>query len=474
MYCWLRRGFFTALSILLLTGPTNADRDHALWQTTQLNHRPVVALQNEPQVSLLEPGKPVERELAGGESQSYLITLASGQFLQAIIGQGELDLTATLFGPDGRQVGQFDSRWYGPEPVCFVAEVSGSYRLAIRPFHRTATRGSYQLMVEEPRTPTPEDQTRVTALRATTEGKQLIEKGGLENFRLARGKYEEALPNWVAIGDRFAEAQTLNSLGFLSVSLGVVTKALEYLNQAQAIRKDIKDQGGEGETLNNIAFINSALGKKEQALEYYSRALPLRRIGGDRAGIAQTLGNMGLIYFSLGDTQKAVEHYNQSLPFWRGAGNLAGEANALSSLGSIYRVLGEKQLALDNLQRALQITRGANDRRGEAFSLVLISRLYYELGEREKALDLCSQAKALYGAISDRSGEALALNNLGEFTASLGENQKALEYYGQALSNWQAVNDRYNEASTLLNIGKLKYGSGENQKALDYYNQALT
>src|SRR5262245_62906554 len=96
----------------------------------------------------LEPGKTIERDLAGGGSHSYLITLASGQVLQAVIAQRQTDLTATLFGPDGRQVGQFDGLWYGPEPVCHLAEASGSYRLEIRPVSQTAARASYRLKVE--------------------------------------------------------------------------------------------------------------------------------------------------------------------------------------------------------------------------------------------------------------------------------------------------------------------------------------
>src|SRR5262245_16732126 len=268
----------------------------------------------------LEPGKTIERDLARGESHSYLITLATGQVLQAVIAQRQTDLTATLFGPDGRQVGQFDGLWYGPEPVCHVAEASGSYRLEIRPFNQTAARTSYQLKVEGLRAPTPQDRTRVAAIKASTEGKRLIEQGGAQSFKLAQGKYEEALPQWREIGDRFAEGQTLDCLGFLLWLLGAPAKAIEYYNQALSIRQEIKDHYGEGESLNNIAAAYSALGKKEQALEYYNRALPLRRAGGDRAAEAATLGNIGLIHFSLGDMQKAKDYYSQSLRLRRAAG----------------------------------------------------------------------------------------------------------------------------------------------------------
>jgi tetratricopeptide (TPR) repeat protein len=421
----------------------------------------------------LEPGKTIERDLAGGESHSYLISLASGQFLHAVITQRQTDLTATLFGPGGRQVGQFDGLWYGPEPVCYLAEQSGSYRLEIRPLNQTATRGAYQLKVEELRAPTPQDRTRVAAIKVSTEGKRLIEQGGAQAYKLAKERNEEALPQWREIGDRFAEGQTLDNIGFLLWRLGAPAKAIEYYNQALSIRQEIKDQEGEGETLNNIAASYSALGKKEQALEHYNRALPFRRAGADRAAEAATLGNIGLIYSSLGDMQRAKEYYSQSLRLWRAAGRRDGETSALIGLGQIHGYAGENQQALDYLNQGLSISRGTNDRRGEGFALLNIGKIQIDLDEREKALDVFANALDLFRAVAERMGEANTLLNMGALEASLGDKPKALDFYDQSLSIWRAMGDSYGEAYSLLGLGKLHGESDENQKALDYYNQAL-
>jgi CHAT domain-containing protein/tetratricopeptide (TPR) repeat protein len=421
----------------------------------------------------LEPGKTIERDLAGGESHSYLISLASGQFLHAVITQRQTDLMATLFGPDSRQVGQFDGRWYGPEPVCYAAETSGNYRLEIRPLNQTATRGAYQLKVEELRAPTPQDRTRVAAIKVSTEGKRLIEQGGAQAYKLAKERNEEALPQWREIGDRFAEGQTLDNIGFLLWRLGAPAKAIEYYNQALSIRQEIKDQEGEGETLNNIAASYSALGKKEQALEYYNRALPFRRAGADRAAEAATLGNIGLIYSSLGDMQRAKEYYSQSLRLWRAAGRRDGETSALIGLGQIHGYAGENQQALDYLNQGLSISRGTNDRRGEGFALLNIGKIQIDLDEREKALDVFANALDLFRAVAERMGEANTLLNMGALEASLGDKPKALDFYNQSLSIWRAMGDSYGEAYSLLGLGKLHGESDENQKALDHYNQAL-
>ena len=62
---------------------------------------------------------PVERELKGGESHSYLISLAAGQFLHALVEQKGIDLEVVVYGPDGRQLSAADSPndLWGPEPL---------------------------------------------------------------------------------------------------------------------------------------------------------------------------------------------------------------------------------------------------------------------------------------------------------------------------------------------------------------------
>src|SRR5262249_15259831 len=57
----------------------------------------------------LEPGKPIERELSGGQSHSYKITMISGQYLQVVVAQRGIDVALVLFAPDGKKISEVDS-----------------------------------------------------------------------------------------------------------------------------------------------------------------------------------------------------------------------------------------------------------------------------------------------------------------------------------------------------------------------------
>jgi hypothetical protein len=61
---------------------------------------------DEKDVRLLEPGKPVKWELAGGQQHTYRIKLGAGQFLKAVVKQEGIDLAVDVSGPDGNRVFQ--------------------------------------------------------------------------------------------------------------------------------------------------------------------------------------------------------------------------------------------------------------------------------------------------------------------------------------------------------------------------------
>jgi erythromycin esterase len=106
-------------------------------------------------VSVLKPGKAVDRSLAGDEAHGYTISLKAGESLRVVVDQRGVDVVVSLFGPDGKSLAQVDSPNgdNGPEPVELVAPATGNYRLEVRTLEKTARRGQYQVKIEEVLTP---------------------------------------------------------------------------------------------------------------------------------------------------------------------------------------------------------------------------------------------------------------------------------------------------------------------------------
>jgi len=309
------------------------------------------------------------------------------------------------------------------------------------------------------------------------EAEKLLEQGikltQQQEYKRAIQILQQALTIAREVKDEKIEAITLVALGFNYDKLGEKQKALDFYNQALPLSRAVGDRSGEATTLNNIGLVYSDLGEKQKALDFYNQALPLSRAVGDRSGEATTLNNIGLVYSDLGEKQKALDFYNKALPLSRAVGDRTGEARTLNNIGLVYDALGEKQKALDFYNKALPLIRAVGDRAGEARTLNNIGAVYDALGQKQKALDFYNQALPLSRAVGDRSGEATTLSNIGLVYDALGQKQKALDFYNKALPLSRAVGDRAGEARTLNNIGLVYDALGEKQKALDFYNKAL-
>src|SRR5262245_17882526 len=350
--------------------------------TTQAGNSAHGAVQNADVELSLEPGKPVERELSGGQSHFYKITMTSGQYLRITVRQQGIDVIVALSTPDGKKMGEVDGEraTVGAETVSAIAETAGAYRIEVRSAEKTAQTGRYEIKSEELREAIAEDKYRVSAESLSREAGPLKE-GTLEAKRKSIEKYHEALELYRRSSDRNGEAQTLSNIGEVHCTLGEMQKALEKFNEALPLRRAIGDRRGEAETLTNIGAVYWSLGGTQKALAKYNEALPLRRAVGDRRGEADTLNSISVAYQYMGETQKALEKHNEVLLLRRAVGDRQGEAVTLNNIGEVYRLLGEMQKALEKHNEVLPLRRAIGDRHGEAVTLSNIGGVYGWMGE---------------------------------------------------------------------------------------------
>src|SRR6476620_10458875 len=71
--------------VMLLFGPTHAANSRGLLQRTETGM--VQPVQQAAEVKSLEVGPPISRELKGGQSHSYEISIAAGQYANVVVDQ---------------------------------------------------------------------------------------------------------------------------------------------------------------------------------------------------------------------------------------------------------------------------------------------------------------------------------------------------------------------------------------------------
>jgi tetratricopeptide (TPR) repeat protein len=401
-------------------------------------------------ITALELGKPVERELAGGDVHSYRLTLAAGQFCHVVVDQRGIDVAVALYGPDGERIVEVDSPndKNGPEPVSLVAEASGSYRLEVRSREKNARTGRYEVKIEELRAATPRDKSRVDAQKASTDGKSLRNQRTAESMRRAVEKYQEALSLCRASGDRRMEAYALTEMGLIYGDIGEYQKALDSYTQARTIYTAMGDLRSQAGMLNNIGWIYGTLGEYQKAIDFHKQALETHRALGDRYDEPLSLSNIGANYAKLGEYQKALDIHLQVLSIRRARNDLGGQAITLNNIANCYEHLGEKRKALDYYGQALTRMPDLGNGYYTATTLNNIGALYRDLGEHQKALDHFSQALLLRRTIGDQNGEAATLFHIARLERDRGNLVEAHNRVEAALAAVESL--RANVASQQL------------------------
>ena len=423
----------------------------------------------------LPPLSAVQRELKGGETHSFKIQLAAGQFLNARVEQENIDVVTAIFGPDGKQLTESDSpndRW-GPEPLLLVATTPGDYRVDVRSPNKSAPAGRYQIHIVAVREASETDKGHAAAQLAFDEGRKSRALQTAAGRQAAIEKYERALALFQVAGDTYRRGLTLLSIGVTYFQMNQVRKALEYFNQALAIAVSIENRRFEAGTETFVGGMLDILGDVGKALDHHHRALKLARENGSQIAEGNALTNIGKIYQDAADWQKALEFYSQALTVFRSVGSVQNEAITLNNIGAAYYLSGEHKKGLEYLQQALPLIRAGGNKNSEAYTLLNIGRIYRRLGEFQKALDHSNQAQTIQRATGNRAQEGETLDEIGAAYAVQGQYLKAVDFHGQAVQVLRAAGNVRREALALNNLGDAYNRLDQPDKALEQFTQAL-
>ncbi|MGH9845228.1 MAG: CHAT domain-containing protein, partial [Blastocatellia bacterium] len=399
-------------------------------------------LQDE-EVVLLEPGKPVERELSAGQAHSYRLTLAAGEYLRVAIAQRGVNVGVAIFGPDGRQIAEVDNSRdpKGLEEILFIAEAPGKYQLKVRAVEKENTTGRYEVTLKEKRTAAGQDYNAFAAWL-------FQQAGGLYRKRqfdpaISLAERAAAIQEKTLGPDHLAVAESVHALGQLYHGTGDFNRAGDCLRRALEIReKQMKPEDPLLiRTLNDLGVVYQEQGEYVQAEPLLDRALKIieKLRGVNHLDVALALNNLGALYRKKGDYSRAESMLKRALEI-REKG-LKPEnpaiAESLNNLAGLYADQGDQDRAAQLHRRSLEIrkkTLGPEDLL-VARSLNNLASAYQDLGDLKQAEPLYESALEIYRKRlePEHTDIAQTLNNLAVLTLLKGDYAKAEPMYQRAL-----------------------------------------
>ncbi|HZP49417.1 MAG TPA: CHAT domain-containing protein [Vicinamibacterales bacterium] len=429
-----------------------------------------------PEASALALRVPIESALAPGESRSYSIDLAAGDYLFVTVRQEAIDIALRVYRPDGARALEVDGPTgkYGTERARFVADAGGTYRVEVASLEKGVPAGRYEIEVRDLRPATDADRVRIDAQSAYLDGIRLRLVANADSLRQAIDRYAQSVDLWKSVGETLEAGAVLNDLGFAYRLLSDFPHALAAYEESLRLRESIDDGPGAAQALTNLGATAYFLGEGDKAYDQYTRALRLRQAEGNPQEEALLLSNLGEVFAWWGENQRALDAYREALSIEERVGDRLRQSITLSDTGMIYSSAGQYATALDLFEAALRTARDSGNRRVEGRILDNIGTAYRELGDRAHAEAAYDEALALYRALGNRVGESEALDAVGVMALRSGDYDAAMTRFGEALALQRALGNRRDTAATLGNIGSVLLARGELPRAQAAFEESLS
>ena len=438
-----------------------------------------------PDTTVLEMGKPIQREFAGQDRHIFQIPLAEGQYAGVVVDHRPSDLTIRLLDPQGVVKIEADSRPGEPrDNFEFVADKPGTYEIQLKPKYPKAQAARYQISISEIRAATAQDRALYDARRQFSEAFRLYPTGAYDK---AGPLAERALDlREKALGPNHSDvAEALNLLGVICTARSDYNRAELLFQRALAINEKAfgPDHPAAAEVTDNLAKNYNAKGNYAEAEKLARNALSIRQkaLGQDHFMVAVSMGTLGDIFLAKGDYANARSFSEQALQITAmsyTADDLP-HADAASRLARLEVKLGNYSSAeqlLTNASRTCETVAGTESLQA-ANAIYDLGYLYLIKNDNLKAEQMNLRALALKEKIlgPDHLEISLILHNLGLIHYRRGDYRTAETYYQRALAIKEKTlgPDHPLLAATLNNLGLMYWRQNDDVKAKKFYTRAL-
>jgi predicted ATPase/serine/threonine protein kinase len=182
-----------------------------------------------------------------------------------------------------------------------------------------------------------------------------------------------------------------------------------------------------------FGIVSLELGKPADALEMLEEALAIYRELDQPSGMAAVLHHIAIVQYSQGDFGTARSTFREASHLWQEVGDLISAAHVTVNLADISKAEGDFAAALSLSQEGLSMFNRLGNREGAAWSLDHQGDIELEMGDGAAARSFYEQALGIFRELGDQRGIARALTDLGHLACSEGNCESAEELYAKGL-----------------------------------------
>ncbi len=447
----------------------------------------------------LELGKPLQRELASGQSHSYPLTLGAQQFLNFVVEQRGINVEILLFSPDQNRLLKANSSSKldkGQEFASVVAETTGPYQLVVRPIEANTKPGAYTLTLHALRPATAADTAVAAAFKSYV---AMLEWAGQKKNPEAIAAQEQT---WATLERQFGptaqdagalKTMPLNVIGwYIGMARNIAKRyllngnfnAAEPILQRELTLWEIaygKDVYATIVPLNDLADVYTQKGDFARAEAIMRQILATQQKASDANGAAISTNNLATFLYRAGNYVHAENHYRQAQTMWEtlGSKSALGPKNGIALIQFEWGDYDQAEKLWLEVLSALEAETKPSEDLKTLLPIVLgnLGGLYYRKGNDAKAETYWLRALEMRKRIFSPTHPevVVALNRLADVYYRKGETVKAENHYAQGLALLKGTKSE-EHVSVAYSLSGLAYTAQKNRdyaKAATFFQDAL-
>lgn len=233
--------------------------------------------------------------------------------------------------------------------------------------------------------------------------------------------------------DKREYVEFISKCGIICHEQRHIDKAIDLLNEAIAINREINDKEGEAAALGNIGIVFRDTFEADKAIKCFKDSLDIYKTINNKLGEAHILTQIWLMYYKIDALEKAIEYLSKLMTVTKEMGDIEKMPSISGNIGNLYCAIGNFDKAVVHYEQALDISRKIGNHRKEASYLSRIGIAYLYNGLQIEALEYFSNSLKIYIELGDKHGEATQYGNIGIVYKNMKAFDNALANFGRAL-----------------------------------------
>jgi tetratricopeptide (TPR) repeat protein len=257
-----------------------------------------------------------------------------------------------------------------------------------------------------------------------------------------------------------AVANVLSERALLYRLTGELERAVNDLERAIAIYRQIGNEIGEAHALDTYGVVLDQLGRQAESIQKHSSALDIYRRLDNRLGEANVLQDQGMTQLFAKNFAEAMELFSQALTLYQEIDQPLGSAHAHAYLARAQSGDGLQRAAEESLESAEELYREIGNQAGVVTTLIQRGTILRQ-HDRRQANQVLNKARQLSSDIGNQIGLVNALDQLAELRMARPATRRfAIDLWMWALETTRKYGLQREEAKLVDKLNRLGLISG--------------